>query len=333
MDVFVSILGRKLAFAFFMLAAILVTFSACSPVGLLSPTTRTVPRSGDWGIYEMDMVSLSVKLVCSTQDEIYSSALRLNSAGDRLVFAKKVNGTADSDIEIFSIGVDGDNLTKITDNAFWDLYPVWSPDGGRIAFLSKREKDLDIYVMDADGSSVQRLFDSGFHDADVDWADDTIVYTSQFAIWRMDADGTHAARVTDPPGRGEWGKANLPKGDYDPRLSRDGKKIVFERLEDSGNPNGGYNLFSVKPDGTEETRLTDNSYSQGIANWSNLGDKIIYVVAAMEGEGKYDMYVINADGTDNHNVTPSYFPPDFLCYSPVFSDDDSSVFFIGQWWR
>jgi len=229
--------------------------------------------------------------------------------------------------------VDGSDLRRITNNGFWDLYPAWSPDGGQIAFLSKREKDLDIYVMDADGSNVRRLHDSGFHDADIDWAGDTIVFTSQFAIWCMAADGTRVTRVTSPPGLGEWGQANLPKGDYDPRLSPDDNKIVFERLEDVGDPNGGYNLFVIEPDGTGETRLTGNSYSQGIANWSHSGDRIVYVVAAIAGEGKYDMYVINSDGTNNHNVTPSYFPPNFLCYSPVFSSDDSKVFFIGQWWN
>ncbi len=326
-------LKHKLAFSLVALSAISVTVSGCASGDYQSPVVRTVPHEGDWGIYELDITTLNVRLVYSAQDEIYTSALRLDNAGDRLVFAQKVDGTADNNFEIFSIRLDGSNLRRLTDNDFWDLYPVWSPDGGRVAFLSKREKDLDIYVMDADGGNSRRLYDSGSHDADIDWAGDNIVFTSQFAIWCMKANGTEPAKVTSPPGRGEWGKANLPKGDYDPRLSRDGMKIVFERLEDADNPNGGYNLFTVKTDGSEETRLTNNNYSQGLANWSHSGERIVYVVAAIGREGKYDVYVVNSDGTDNHNITPSYFPPDFLCHSPVFSGDDSKVLFIGQWWR
>jgi len=159
------------------------------------------------------------------------------------------------------------------------------------------------------------------------------VFTSQSAIWRMKEDGTQPVRITDPPGRGEWGEANLPKGDYDPRLTRDGKRIVFERLEDMSNPHGGYNFFAINLDGEGETRLTDNGYSQGLANWSHSGEKIVYVVAAIGDEGKYDMYIMNSDGANNRSITPSYFPTDFLCYSPVFSMDDSRVFFIGQWWK
>ncbi len=187
--------------------------------------------------------------------------------------------------------------------------------------------------MDANGSNTRRLFDSGFHDADIDWAGDSIVFTSQFTIWRIEADGTHLASITNPLDRGEWGNANLPTGDYDPRLSPDGKKVVFERLEDTNQPNGGYNIFVIDTDGTNETRLTDNSCSQGLANWSHSGEKIVYIVAAINGVGKYDIYMMNSNGTENHNITPDYFPADFLCHSPVFSKDDSSIFFVGEWWK
>jgi hypothetical protein len=50
-------------------------------------------------------------------------------------------------------------------------------------------------------------------------------------------------------------------------------------------------------------------------------------------EGKYDLYVMNSDGTNIVNVTPDYFPPDFLCHTPVFSMDDSRIYFIGEWWE
>ncbi len=158
----------------FMLKAINAVFACLAMFAIISgytttdrPTTtkQIVPREGIWGIYEIDLISQRIRLIYSTHDEIYSSALRI-STGDRLVFAQKVNGTADNDLEIFTIGRDGSDLKRITDNHHWDLYPVWPPEGDHIAFLSQREKDLDIYVMDANGNNVKRLFDSGNHDAD-----------------------------------------------------------------------------------------------------------------------------------------------------------------------
>jgi Tol biopolymer transport system component len=317
----------------FILIMTLMLILGCTPDTAPGQVKQTVPHGGDWGIYELDLSTLNIKMIYSTSDEIYSSALRLNNAGNKLVFAQKIDGQSDNDTEIFTIEITGRSLSRLTDNNYWDLYPAWSPDGTRIAFLSKRDQDLDIYMMEADGNSSRKLYDSGSHDADIDWAGKNLVFTTGFSIWRINDEGTQSVKVTDPSGHGEWGESNLPKGDYDPRFSFDGQKIVFERLEDINQPNGGYNLFTINLDGTGETRLTDNNYSQGIASWSHSGDKIIYVVAAIDGAGKYDMYIINSDGSENNNITPSYFPPDFLCYSPIFSNDDSKIFFIGQWWK
>ena len=292
----------------------------------------TVPHEGKYGIYVLDLATEKVKLLYSTDNEIYTSALRLN-AQDKLVFAQKIDGVSDENTEIFTIDVNGQNLKRLTDNTYWDLYPTWSPDGTRVAFLSKRDSDFDIYIMNADGSDQHLFYDSGSHDADIDWAGDTIVFTSGFKIWRIKDDGIGLAQVTNPADAGEWGQANLPIGDYDPRLRLDGLKIVFERLEDPASMHGDYNIFTVNVDGTQETRLTSTNYAQGLASWSHSGDRMVFGVAAINNEGKYDMYMMNADGSDNHDITPRYFAGNFLCHSPIFSQDDSEIYVIGEWYE
>jgi len=294
---------------------------------------KTVPHEGRWGIYVLDLTTQDVELIYSSDKEIYTSALRMNSTGEIFVFAQKIDGDSNEHVEICVVGVDGGNFTRLTDNAFWDLYPAWSSDDTQIAFLSLRETDLDIYVMDADGSNVNRLYDSGANDADIDWKGEQIVFTSNSRIWKIKDEGTEPTQITDPPHAGEWGNANLPFGDYDPRLSPDGAKIVFERLEDDNSPHGNYNIFVTGIAGSGETRLTNTGYSQGFASWSHAGDKIVYTVAAINNEGKYDMYMMNADGADNYNITPDYFPAEFLCHTAIFSNDDSQIFFIGEWWE
>ena len=244
----------------------------------------TVPYEGKYGIYVLTLATEKVELIYSTDKEIYTSALRLNSQGETLVFAQKT-GETDESIEIFMVDIDGENLEQITDNSYWDLYPAWSPDGMCIAFLSKRAIDLDIYMMNADGSNPHLFYDSGSHDADIDWAGDTIVFTSDHKIWSIKDDGTGLTEITNPANAGEWGQANLPIGDYDPRLRSDGLKIVFERLEDPSSTHGGYNIFTANSDGAQETRLTNTNYSQGIASWSHSGDRLVYVVSAIDNEG------------------------------------------------
>jgi Tol biopolymer transport system component len=320
----------KIAVTILLAASLLVVFFSLLG-NYLNQAHSTLPHEGRYGLYALDLATNKVTLIYSTDDEIQTSALRLNSIGDTLTFAQKIDGLNDEDMEIYTIGVEGKNLRRLTSNNHWDLYPVWSPDDAQIAFLSMRGKDLDIYVMNADGSDQRLFYDSGSHDADIDWAGDSIVYTSMFKIWRIRDNGTSAMQVTSPSDSGQWGTANLPIGDYDPRIRSDGAKIVFERLEDPYSLHGSYNIYVVNVDGSGETRLTNTGYAQGLADWSNRGDRIVYVVAAINNEGKYDMYIMNADGTDNHNVTPGYFSTSFLCYSPVFSEDDSLLFFIGQW--
>lgn len=318
-------------------AAILVvvaTFAAFIVIlGSFGPTqsTNSVPHEGKYGIYALDLATSKVNLVYSTDNEIYTSALRLNSIEDKFVFAMKIDGSNDNNTEIFTINADGTGLYRVTSNTYFDLYPVWSPNDSMIAFLSKRDVDLDIYLMNANGDGQHKLYDSGSNDADIDWKGDTIVYTSMFSIWSIKADGTSPKQITNLPNAGQWGTANLPVGDYDPRLSPTGEKIVFERLENPNSTHGDYNIFTININGSEETRLTDTGYSQGLANWSHDSGKIAYVVAAANDEGRYDIYIMNNDGSNNHNVTPSYFPQSFLCYSPVFSMNDSKIYFIGVW--
>jgi Tol biopolymer transport system component len=233
-----------------------------NPSPYVTDVPQSVPREQNWGIYSLDLTTGKVELVYSSASEI--GFLNLNKAGDTLAFSQHFGGDANENEEICNVKIDGGELTRITDNNLMDTYPVWSPDGAQIAFLSWRDKDLDIYVMDSDGSNQRRLYDSGSHDADIDWVGHNIVFTSGSQIWIMQDDGTAPVQVTDPPDAGVWGDANLPFGDYDPRLSPDGRKIVFERLEDDTSPHGNYNFFVINADGSGETRLTDSSYSQGL---------------------------------------------------------------------
>lgn len=65
------------------------------------------------------------------------------------------------DIEIWRMAPDDSNLRRLTHNeGMRDNFPAWSPDRGRIAFLSNRDtsrQGAGIYVMDADGVDVRRL--------------------------------------------------------------------------------------------------------------------------------------------------------------------------------
>ena len=299
---------------------------------------KEVPHEGKWGIYVLDLETEKTELVYSSANKF--SRVRLNNAGDRLVFYQQIGNGSECVVEgspiniceeICSIRVDGENYRRLTDNEYWDLVPCWSSDDSQIAFLSFRET-LDIFIMDADGSNIREVYDSGFHDSDLHYSNGKIVFTRNSQIWMIDEEGTNLAQVTDPPRAGEWGNAVLPFGDYDPNLSPDGNRIVFERLVNDETVHGNYNIYVINLDGSGETAITDTGYTQGLPVWSHSGERIVYLVGAIGNEGKYDIYIMNSDGSENRNITPEYFPSDFLCHDPIFSKDDSKIFFIGEWY-
>ena len=299
---------------------------------------KEVPHEGKWGIYALDLETEKTELVYSSANRI--SRVRLNNAGDKLVFYQQIDNGSECVVEessinlceeICSIRVDGEDFRRLTNNDLGDLVPCWSADDSQIFFLSFRET-LDIFMMDADGGNIVEVYDSGFHDSDLHCSDGKIVFTRNSQIWMIDEDGTEATQVTDPPRAGEWGNAVLPFGDYDPNLSHDGNRIVFERLVDDETTHGNYNIYVINLDGSGETAITDTGYTQGLPVWSNSGERIVYLVGAIGNEGKYDIYIMNSDGSENRNIIPEYFLADFLCHDPIFSKDDSKIFFIGEWY-
>jgi TolB protein len=288
----------------------------------------TIPYLERWGIYELDPDTSQVNQIFTSPNTI--TKLRTNSAGDTLAFS--MGSDEDGLEEIYTYNMEMGELTRLTENGYMDVYPSWSPDDTKIAYLSWPGETLDIYVMDTDGENQRLLYDSGHHDADIHWVGDKIAFTRNSQIWIMEEDGTGATRLTDPPRAGEWGEAVLPFGDYDPRISPDGERIVFERLVDDSSPHGNYDLFIIDSDGSDEKRLTDNGWAQGLAVWSPSGDSIVYSVGAVDDEGRYDIYMINSDGSQIRDLTSQNFPQSFLAHEPDFSADGSKIYFIGQWW-
>ena len=59
--------------------------------------------------------------------------------------------------DIYTVPSTGGEAHQLTSNAAYDAYPVWSPDGRRIAFASSREGSLDVYLMSRDGGAPKRL--------------------------------------------------------------------------------------------------------------------------------------------------------------------------------
>ena len=89
--------------------------------------------------------------------------------GESVVFRSQRDGND----EIYVMGSDGVNQTRLTDNPFPDVQPRWSPGGDWIVFASSREGNFEIYVMRMDGTGLTRLTEAPAADNLPDWNPDS----------------------------------------------------------------------------------------------------------------------------------------------------------------
>jgi TolB protein len=67
---------------------------------------------------------------------------------------------------------DGGDLKRLTDHPKIDMWPAWSPDGKRIAFVSNRDGNYELYLMNADGSEPRNLTNHPATDSSPCWSPD-----------------------------------------------------------------------------------------------------------------------------------------------------------------
>lgn len=77
------------------------------------------------------------------------------------------------DRDVHVMAADGSSIRRLTHDPDNGMYPSFSPDGSRIAFMSWREGRTEVFLMNADGTNQQRLTHTPRGDAiDPRWSPD-----------------------------------------------------------------------------------------------------------------------------------------------------------------
>ncbi|UCF06408.1 MAG: S9 family peptidase [bacterium] len=103
-----------------------------------------------------------------------------------------------SDTDIWLVPLRGGEPVRLTRSGGADYHPRWSPDGGRIAFISTRGGSPQIWIIRTDGGEAVRLTDisTGAHDPTWSPAGDRIAFYS-FVYPDCPGDSCNAARTEE----------------------------------------------------------------------------------------------------------------------------------------
>lgn len=214
------------------------------------------------------------------------------------------------------------SIVGLSNNAFVETEPAWSPDGQKIAFTSTRDgfPYMAIYVMDQNGSNVVRLTNpvANVRVRFPSWSPDgtKILFASNLGgdseIFVVNADGSNLVQLT-----------NNTIEDDQPRFSPDGSKIVFASNRDApaeGLPNGKWEIYEMNADGTAARRLTNDAAIAQRPTYFKNGAKILFDSDRL---GARDIYVMNADGSGITRLTNNPWDS----YFPVPSPDETHIMF------
>lgn len=198
--------------------------------------------------------------------------------------------------------------------------------GRKIAFLSRQNSiRRNIFLMNEDGSGqtqITNVIAFAYGISFFSWSPDgsRIVYSGDTGpldgpeIYMINADGTGIKRIGSSIIFGEndivYGVINT----Y-PSWSPDGSRIAFVKQGIRTS-----NIYIINADGSNETRITENSTDKRNPSWSPDGKKIAY---SSKNDRGYDIYTIRTDGSNKIRLTylEAYYQ------KPYWSPDGSKILF------
>lgn len=177
-------------------------------------------------------------------------------------------------MDIFEYTFATKTLKPLTNTPGYDAEGSYSPDGKSIIFTSMRDDDQEIYIMDVDGAHARRITHAKGYDGGPFFCPDgkRIVYRSD-----RKGDGNLQVFVNTLDGQNEHAITGNDLLNWCPYWHPSAKWLIFTRADHAakdGPPN--YDLYLMRDDGSQLTRVTTDPKFDGLPVFSNDGQKLMW---------------------------------------------------------
>lgn len=205
-------------------------------------------------------------------------------------------------------------------------HPAFSADGRRLAYTGSvgyRTGALGLYLCDVDTESMRcsnvRAVNTGFQAESPAWSLPTasggggkLIAFSAYRgaganLYVIEIDALSGASPTVKPRQ----LTNVAGFAVQPTWSPDGKWLAFSCTKD-----GNYEIYKVRADGSELTRLTDHPSMDYRPQWSPTGESIAFT---SNRDGNYEIYHMRPDGSEIANLTQHPALDDHVAWLPASS--------------
>jgi Tol biopolymer transport system component len=252
----------------------------------------------------------------------------------RIAFVAETGGRA----QLFTISPDGTGLTQVTHEgtAYVEYGTTWSPDGSSLLFVVSGNRDV-IYKSAPDGTGAAPLspactgqcLGDGFPTYARSGARIALeraygpIRNNNAAvagIFTMNADGTGLRQLTQK-------KRPTSSEDHKPNWSPDGKRIAFQRINESAEPTGVGAVYVMNAGGGHVRRLTPYSMNASDPKWSRNGTAILFNSYDEPVAGKdANVFTMRTDESGRRQLT-HYTGGNLQAYVDDWSPDGRQILF------
>jgi serine/threonine protein kinase/Tol biopolymer transport system component len=211
-------------------------------------------------------------------------------------------------------GGEGGEPVPVTDDAFLNWSPVWSPDGRYLYYASDRSGSMNLWRIRIDEDSGKVRVVPEPLTAPASWTGPlTLSRDGRHILYAILEERSNLARVPLDPATGSIvgplepvteGSRSIRSG----RISPDGQWLAFRTTAPQED------LFVIQPDGTGIRQLTNDPFRDRGPSWLPDGRIVFF----SDRSGRYEVWAIHPDGSGLEQLTSTQGEPIF---SPLGAPD------------